>query len=205
MQTKTYESLVERIEALAGVDFQTNETPRIKSLINRRAKQAYRASLFWPRFLVVGEERTVSNRLIPFEEAGKDNIDTFIQIHKTQPFNRNSVVEFNFYVTNSGATVIDLSTSETSVFVTYQKQLTDTYGDSGGEESDVPDEWFEYIAYGAYADFLRMDEQQSKAMAEEAFANQELMLELRRIDAQHTTNFIGRRIATHSQSQGRNY
>lgn len=205
MQTKSYSALFSEIEALAGVDFTSSETPRIKSLINRRARIAWDACEYWPRFLVVGEERQLSNSTVPYTEGALDNIGHFIQIHKEQPFVRNSVKEYNFYVTSAGAYVTDLDTSATSVYVTYQKQLTDTYGDGDGEETSVPLEWYDYIAHGTFADFLRFDEQNEKAFAEESIAQKILDEEMMNVDRQHTHQIVGRRIFTHTNNQGRQY
>jgi hypothetical protein len=203
MQTKTYSDLLTRIQAHAGINFTTSERERVKSLINFRAKMAYDRSLYWPRFLIVGEARAISSQVVPWTESSLDNIGIFIQIHKDQPFVRNSVVEYNFYVTNSGAYVTGVDTSLSSVYVTYKKQFSDTYGDGVGEETDIPAEWFDYLAYGAYADFLRMDELNEKAALEDRNAEQALVLELLNIDRQHTTQIVGKRIFTHTNNQGR--
>jgi len=60
MKTRTYDELLELISALCGVAFATIELPRIRALINRRAKKAYRATNYWTRFLKIGEGRYMS-------------------------------------------------------------------------------------------------------------------------------------------------
>ena len=61
MQEVTYTSIYDQVRALAGVsDFTTEEQSLITTLVNRRARFAYEASDFWPRWLVVGERRTYS-------------------------------------------------------------------------------------------------------------------------------------------------
>ena len=61
MQEVTYTSIYDQVRALAGVsDFTTQEQSLITTLVNRRARFAYEASDFWPRWLVVGERRTYS-------------------------------------------------------------------------------------------------------------------------------------------------
>jgi hypothetical protein len=60
MKTRTYDELIELISALCGVAFATIELPRIRALINRRAKKAYRATNYWTRFLKIGEGRYMS-------------------------------------------------------------------------------------------------------------------------------------------------
>jgi hypothetical protein len=78
----------------------------------------------------------------------------------------------------------------TSAFVTYKKQLTDTYGDSGGETTAIPAEWYQYIAHGTYADYLRAEGQQEKAVIADQEADMLLQEEMIRIDEQHTLQTI---------------
>lgn len=205
MQTKNYNTdLLPLIKALCGVDFAAIELPRIKAMINSRAKRAYRASDYWPRFLVVGEARTVTSSVIPFTQSGLDSIDTFLLIHRTQPFVMASAQTIDFYVQNGGATIIDGNLSLSSAYVTYKKQWSDTYGDgSSGTTVNVPDEWFEYIAHGVYADFLRAEGQQEKAALADAEAKDKLDDELEKVDKQHTVNTIGNRIQTNGNMQTR--
>jgi hypothetical protein len=62
MQTKNYTTdLLPLIKSLCGAEFAAIELPRIKAMINSRAKRAFRMSDFWPRFLVVAEERNITN------------------------------------------------------------------------------------------------------------------------------------------------
>lgn len=173
-------------------------------MINSRAKRAYRASDYWPRFLVVGEARTVTSGVIPFTEAGLDSIDTFIKVHRTEPYQTSSAQEIEFYVQNGGATLLDGSLNLSSSYVTYKKQWTDVYGDgSSGTTVNVPDEWFEYLAHGTYADFLRAEGQQEKAALADAEAMDKLTDELIRISDMHTINTVGQRVQTNSNMQTR--
>jgi len=166
MQTKNYTTdLLPLIKSLCGTEFATIELPRIKAMINSRAKRAFRSSDFWPRFLVVGEERTVTNGYVPWTETSLNSIDTFIRIHRTAPFDASSAQDFDFWVDNTGAKIIDGNLASTSAFVTYKMQWTAVYGDgSGGSTTAVPDEWFEYLAHGTYADWLRAEGQMEKAV-----------------------------------------
>ncbi len=203
MQTKTYTELFALIQALCGVVFASIETPRIKALINRRALRAYRATNYWPRFLKIGEERVVTSGVIPFTESGKDSIDTFLRVHKQAPYITASVQEYDIMVTASGATLVcgDLDPSET--FVTYKSQLTDTYGDGAGETSAIPAEWYQYLAHGTYADYLRAEGQQEKAALADQEAEGLLQDELIRIDEQHTLQMVANRIFTNANMQMR--
>lgn len=203
MQTKNYTAdLIPLIKALCGVEFAAIELPRINAMVNRRAQRAYRASNYWTRFLKIGEERTVSNDVVPYTEAGKDDIDTYLRIFKEDPYGTKSVQEFDFMVTASGANIIAGNLAPTSAWVTYKKQFSEKYGDgTSGTTTTVPAEWFEYLAHGTYADYLRAEGQQEKA----ALADQESIAiledELIRLDEQHTSQVAARRIMTNSNMQ----
>ena len=203
MQTKTYAELFALIQALCGVVFASIETPRIKALINRRALRAYRATNYWPRFLKIGEQRTVTSGVVPFTESGLDSIDTFLRVHKQAPYVTASVQEYDIMVTASGATLVcgDLDPSE--AFVTYKAQLTDTYGDGSGESTAIPAEWFQYLAHGTYADYLRAEGQQEKAALADQEAEALLQDELIRIDEQHTLQMVANRVFTNANMQMR--
>lgn len=203
MQTRTYAELLSLIQSLSGVVFATLELGRIKALINRRALRAYRSTNYWPRFLKVGEERTVTSNVVPYTEAGKDAIDTYLRIHVQAPYVVTSVQEYEIMVTADGATLVAGNAAPTSAFVTYKKQLTDTYGDGAGESTAIPAEWFQYIAHGTYADYLRAEGQQEKAALADQEADMLLQEEMIRIDEQHTLQLVANRIFTNANMQMR--
>jgi hypothetical protein len=203
MQTKTYAQLISLIQSLSGVVFANIELGRIKALINRRALRAYRSTNYWPRFLKIGEERTVTNNVVGYTESGLDPIDTFLRIHKQAPYINVSVQEYDIMVTADGAALVAGASGPTSAFVTYKKQLTDTYGEDSGEVSDVPAEWFQYIAHGTYADYLRAEGQQEKAVIADQEADLLLQEEMIRIDEQHTLQLVANRIFTNANMQMR--
>lgn len=204
MQDRTYTDLFALIQALAGVgNFTSDESVNILQFVNRRAFEAYQTSQNWPRYLVVGESRGISSdpsATIPYTESGKSNIGEFIRIHRTQPFLRNSALEFDFYVDTNGAHILNLTTSDaSSAFVTYKKEFsvfTDT-------STDIPGEWFYYVAHAAYADFLRMDGQTSKAMGEEELAKNYLSMELEKVDNMMNQNTALKRFTTYINRQAR--
>lgn len=203
MQTKTYSELFSLIQALCGVVFASIETPRIKALINRRALRAYRSSNYWTRFLVIGEERVVTNSVIPYSEAGVSPIDTFMRVYKQAPYIASSVQEYDIMVTATGATLIAGDLNPSSAFVTYKAQLTDTYGDTTSEVSAIPAEWYQYIAHGTYADYLRAEGQQEKAVIADQEAEMLLQDELIRLDENHTSGLVSNRIFTNANMQMR--
>jgi hypothetical protein len=203
MQTRTYAELLSLIQALSGVVFATLELGRINALINRRAKRAHRATNYWPRFLKIGEERVVTNDVVPYTEVGLSSIDTYLRIHVQAPYVTTSVQEYDIMVTGDGATLVAGNTAPTSAFVTYKSQLSDTYGEGSGESTDVPAEWFQYIAHGTYADYLRAEGQQEKSALADQEADLLLQEEMIRIDEQHTLQLVANRIFTNANMQMR--
>ena len=85
----------------------------------------------------------------------------------------------------------------------YKSQLTAYYGDGSGETSTVPVEFQEYAVHGAYADWLRMEGQNGKALAEEQFARESLERQLERIYYTSGSPLISSNYNTHSKSQSR--
>jgi len=326
MQTRLYSDLYALIQALCGISFSASESIRIKSLINRRAERAYKASNYWTRFIKVGEERyctpdpvavttttasngyfiqtigstdysligastsavftanttsttltvtsitsgtlaigdavvctsivgnaiitafgtgkggvgtytlsapqgtlnaracksftpksyfvatgvgvgtgtvRLANLIVPYSATGVDPIDSFLRIYTKKPHKSSSVNELNYYVTFLGAELSSINASLLTVFVTYKKQLTDIYGDGTGEIQAIPYEWFNYLAHGTYADFLRAEGQQEKCQMADAEANEILQDELMKLDEQHTQTIISNRISTNSNMQYR--
>jgi len=203
MQTKTYAELFALIQALCGVVFASIETSRIKALINRRAMRAYRASNYWTRFLKIGEERVISSSVIPYSESGLSSIDTFLRVYKQAPYISSSVQEYDIMITSSGATLISGGLNPTEAFVTYKAQLTDTYGDGSGESTAIPAEWYQYMAHGTYADYLRAEGQQEKSVIADQEAELLLQDEMIRLDENHTSGLVSNRIFTNANMQMR--
>lgn len=205
MQTKDYTTdLLPLIKSLCGVEFANLELPRIKAMINSRAKRAYRASNFWPRFLVVGEERDVVNGYVPWTQAGLDSVDTFVIIHRSAPYIADSAQNFDFYVDFTGAKIVDGDLNSASAYTTYKKQTTSVYGDgTSGTTSLIPDEWFEYLAHGTYSDWLRSEGQMEKSQIADAEAMDKLTDELIRIDEMRSSALVSTRIQTNANMQSR--
>lgn len=210
MQTRTYGDLFKLIQSLAGVGtFAASEKDDIANFINRRFSEAFNTSHMWPRYLVTGEERTIATspaQTIPYTQAGKNNIGEFIRIHRTQPFLRNSAMEFEFYVDADGAHILNLTTADaTSSFVTYKKEFSPFAVSSDYENSSVavPAEFFHFIAHTAYADFLRMDGQTDKALIEEQTGGNYLALELEKIDLRSNNNTTLKKFSTYVNRQAR--
>jgi hypothetical protein len=204
MQDRTYSDLLTLIRSLAGAGgFTAEEQTSILSFVNRRASEAYNMSQSWPRYLVVGEERAIDSSpasTIPYAEAGKNTIYEWIRIHRTQPFLRNSALEFDFYVDSNGAHILNLTTADaTSAFVTYKKELSQFTENS----TNIPGEWFAFMAHTAYADFLRMDGQHDKALTEEQVAQGYIAMELEKVDNMMNNNTALKRFSTYINRQAR--
>jgi hypothetical protein len=251
MADSTYSDLLLRIKALSGVsDFTATELTFLNSLVNRRANAAYEATNYWPRYLVVGEKRTISTptvtaaaiesgntytiltvgntnfvsigasantvgvvfvatatgtgtgtatlstNIVPFTQAGKSTIDTFLCIHKTyQPFYLYSAPELEYYVTYEGAYLVGDTAPSTNTYVTYRKVADAPYTSAS---TNIPSEWFNYLAHATFADFLRQDGQNEKAVLEENIAKGILDDQLQKTDVSRATGMIGHRISTHN-------
>jgi len=209
MQDKYNRDLYDLISALAGVtSFTTSEKTQLLNFAKRRMYEAYQATPMWPRYLVVGEERTVASSVVAFTQTSKNDIAEFIRIHRTQPFLRNSALEFDFFVQSDGANILNLTTADAdSAFVTYKKELTDipSTWDLDGDKStqEIPLEFFYYVAHSVYADFLRMDGQHDKALAEEQVAQNYLANELDKTDQIMNNNTVKKRFNTYVSNQSR--
>lgn len=135
----------------------------------------------------------------------KEEIGEFIRIHRKQAFLNQSAIEYDFYVDINGAHIMNvISTEDTAAFITYQKslaKLTDTYNESSTTE--IPQEFFQYVAHAVYSDFLTMDGQTSKALTEIERAESFLFSELERIDIINNNNKPITRFSTHLNRQSR--
>jgi hypothetical protein len=138
---------------------------------------------------------------VPYTETGKSSVDTFLRFFKQAPYIASSVQEFDYTVTAEGATLVAGDLNPSTAFLTYKAQLSDTYGDSAGETSSVPAEWFQYLAHGTYADYLRAEGQQEKAALADQEAEALLTEELIRLDENHTSGFVSNRIRTNANMQ----
>jgi len=96
--------------------------------------------------------------------------------------------------TSATGTII-VTAFDSTAYVTYIAAPADTYGDGDGEESNVPEEWFEYMAQGAYCDWLRSDGQTEKALAEEAIAAKLLGQQLEKVSRQNGNQVITRQLS----------
>jgi hypothetical protein len=139
--------------------------------------------------------------VVPFTQATLNPIDTFLRIYNEAPYGTYSVPELTFYVTANGAALVSPPDDVTTVYVDYKKRWDGDYNTT--TNTQVPQEFFQYAAHGAFADFLRYDGQNEKAAAEDAYAESLLMLELENVMNQRNFNTVGKRIRSHTSTQSR--
>lgn len=160
--------------ALIGRDYETTSAgyKRINSLWNYSANKAYKATNYWERYLVIGEERTVSNKnQVPRVQASGEGgaIDTYLKIYKNDPEQVRGV-EYKFVVNNSGATITGISgllksdlyespsgsglyiqpdtpEDDATVFVTYKKELDINLNTTDSDSTTIPSEFMPYMAH----------------------------------------------------------
>lgn len=125
-----------------------------------------------------------------------------LRVWGQEPFALNSAQEYEFFVDSSGINVSGNYDGLGGFWLSYKKEWDGPYTSSA---TTIPQEFFNYIAHTAYADFLRMDGQVDKAMAEELSSTAEsfLVLELTKIDNQRNGSLVLRRIRTHNSQQAR--
>jgi len=115
-------------------------------------------------------------------------------------------MEYDFFVDFDGANILNIANStDNEAFVSYKKQFTPYTITSGYYDSslEVPAEFFNYIAHAVYADFLRVQNRQEQALAEEQVAQTYLALELEKIDIRSNNNTINKRFSTYVNRQSR--
>lgn len=135
------------------------------------------------------------------------DIGEFIRIHRNQPFFNQSSIEYEFSVQTDGAHILNVvDAQESQVWVTYKKRITllttlDTAGTGG--ETEVPQEFFYFMAHATYADFLRLDGQHQKAVLEDQIAENYLGEEMDNPQQVANNNTIGKRFKTYVSQQAR--
>jgi len=136
----------------------------------------------------------------------KEEIGEFLRIHKDKALVNDSSLEYDFYVDEEGAHILNMrNNSGNKVYVTYKKKFTPFTTSSGYSNSteEVPEEFFAFLAHSTYADFLRMDGQHQKAVVEEGIASDALDLQLERNDIISNSNNATRKFSTYVNKQSR--
>ena len=150
--------------------------------------------------------KVLTQNLIPYAQSGFTSIGDFNRIHRKQAFMNNSSLEYEFFVDFDGANILNIANStDNEAFVSYKKQFTPftVTSDYYNSVVEVPGEFFNYIAHAVYADFLRVQNRQEQALAEEQVAQTYLALELEKIDIRSNNNTINKRFSTYVNRQAR--
>ena len=156
--------------------------------------------------LVSGTPLVVDEQLIPYAQTGKTTIGDFNRIHRKRAFLNNSAIEYEFFVDLNGANILNITnTTDNEAFVSYKKQFTPftVTSDFYNSTVEVPGEFFNFIAHAVYADFLRVQNRQEQAIAEEQVAQTYLALELEKIDIRSNNNTVNKRFSTYVNRQSR--
>jgi hypothetical protein len=148
----------------------------------------------------------VKKYIVPYAEgailtsdSAKTNIGEFLKIYRKQAFLNDSSLEYDFFVDFNGGNILNIAnTTDNTAFVTYKKELPQYTITS----TDIPGEWFFFIAHGAYADFLRMEGRVEQSITEEGVAQGYLAQELEKVDNMSNNN-VFRRFSTHGTRQSR--
>jgi hypothetical protein len=89
-----------------------------------------------------------------------------------------------------------------SAFITYKAAFSTTYGTGDGEENEVPEEWFEFMATGAAGDFLCSDKETENGLLLKGEARTDLDQQLEKITRQNGSK-AQTRMLSHSAMQAR--
>jgi len=148
----------------------------------------------------------VAKQLIPYAETNKNTIGDFNRIHRKKAFLNNSAIEYDFFADADGANILNIiSTTDNTAFVTYKKQFTpfSVTTDFYNSTVEVPAEFFNFIAHTVYADFLRVQNKQEQAIAEENVGAKYLAQELEKVDIRMNNSTINKRFSTYVNRQSR--
>jgi hypothetical protein len=171
-----------------------------------KKSNVYEVETWDPRGASTDLLQVVPRSLIPYAQTGKTTIGGFNRIHRKQAFLNHSAIEYEFYVDAEGANILNITSSnDNSAFITYKKEFTpfEVTSNYYSSEVDVPSEFFNYISHSVYADFLRVQNRQQEAIAEEGVAQTYLALELEKIDIRANNNTVNKRFSTYVNRQSR--
>jgi hypothetical protein len=154
-----------------------------------------------------GGRPTAENKnLITYEQPNKNTIGDFNRIHRKDAFLNNSAIEYDFFADSDGANILNIvNTTDNTAFVTYKKQFTpfSVTSDFYNSTATVPAEFFNYMAHSVYADFLRVQNKQEEAIAEEGVAQKYIAQELEKVDLRMNNSTINKRFNTYVSRQSR--
>ena len=189
-----------------SVDVATGSTVLFEADTNKKDNPSEVVTWTLTATLVSGTPLVVDEQLIPYAQTGKNTIGDFNRIHRKRAFLNNSAIEYEFFVDLNGANILNItSTTDNEAFVSYKKQFTPftVTSDFYNSTVEVPGEFFNFIAQAVYADFLRVQNRQEQAIAEEQIAQTYLAQELEKIDIRNNNNTVNKRFSTYVNRQSR--
>ena len=189
-----------------SVDVATGSTVLFEADTNKKDNPSEVTTWTLTATLVSGTPLVVDEQLIPYAQTGKNTIGDFNRIHRKRAFLNNSAIEYEFFVDLNGANILNItSTTDNEAFVSYKKQFTPftVTSDFYNSTVEVPGEFFNFIAHAVYADFLRVQNRQEQAIAEEQIAQTYLAQELEKIDIRNNNNTVNKRFSTYVNRQSR--
>jgi len=122
------------------------------------------------------------------------------RIFTADPFTSHGYREIEYYEDFAGCHPINPHGTNLGYWMCFKEEWDGPYEATA---TTIPDEFFYFAAHATYADFLRMDGQTEKAMAEENLANEYLVVELDKPANQRNINNAFRRISTYTSRQFR--
>lgn len=127
------------------------------------------------------------------------DVEVFFRLHNKSPAKTPGGWEYEFFVDANGANPIGQEVLD-GYWTTYKAVWDGPYTNAS---ANIPQEWFYFAAHATYADFLRMDGQVDKALAEESTAQVYLEMELTKASQQRNTVNLFRRFTTYTSRQYR--
>jgi len=197
-----------RVDTAASASEQSNGTYTVTSGVQRHIEEdvnkkslVYEVEVWNASGLIV-----TPRQMIPYAETGKTTIGDFNRIHRKKPFLNNSAIEYDFFTDKDGANILNIANTEDSTaFITYKEEFAPftVTSDYYNSTVSVPIEFFNYIAHSVYADFLRVQNRQQEAIAEEGVARNYLAQELEKVDLRMNNSTINKRFSTYVSRQSR--
>ena len=191
----------------------TSEGATLYTSVSTTAENIEDVKLWTAGTGVSGTPRIKVVQMVPYEQFGKSNIGDVNRIHRKQPFYNNSAIEYDFYADLDGANILNITnTTDSTAFVTYKipfEKLSPTLSDPvvSADYYDstlaVPEEFFNYLAHTVYAEFLRVQNKQEEAIAEENVGAKYLAQELEKVDLRMNNSTINKRFSTYVNRQSR--
>lgn len=189
--TETYENVLKRWAAKCGLEFsdlQANEQDLFKEFANYRLREIW-DSVDWPETIDQSEE-------FLFDQSFTQNesVSHILDITNVNQFSTTSdrVLHFDYRMVQDTIYVYGHDVPE-SVFVLYKKR----YPEFDSSTDTVPRRFSEYIAQGAYSDWLRA-EQDPRAEQEEMRTQNMLYNEIDILERQERQGRWGPRIKVYS-------